>query len=47
MWGAKIYSTYASTEMATTFCECEKQQGGHVRPELNIVEIVDDKRKLG
>ena len=43
MWGAKIYSTYASTEMATTFCECEKQQGGHVRPELNIVEIVDDK----
>lgn len=46
MWGARIYSTYASSEMATTFCECEKQQGGHVRPELNIVEIVDDKGNL-
>ncbi len=43
MWNAKIYSTYASSEIATTFCECEKQQGGHVRPELNVVEIIDEK----
>ena len=41
MWNAKIFSTYASSEIATTFCECEQQQGGHVRPELNVVEIVD------
>lgn len=42
MWGAQIYSTYASSEMATTFCECEARAGGHVRPELIVVEILDD-----
>lgn len=42
MWGAKLYSTYASTEMATAFCECPERSGGHVRPELIIVEILDD-----
>jgi phenylacetate-CoA ligase len=45
MWDAKIFSTYASSEIATTFCECEQQQGGHIRPELNVVEIVDDNGK--
>lgn len=42
MWGARIYSTYASSELATTFCECEVTHGGHMRPELNIIEILDD-----
>lgn len=42
MWNAKIYSTYASSEMATTFCECEARNGGHTRPELIIVEILGD-----
>jgi phenylacetate-CoA ligase len=42
MWGAPVYSTYASTEMATAFCECTERKGGHVRPELIIAEIVDD-----
>jgi len=42
MWGAKIYSTYASSEIATTFCECSARKGGHLRPELNILEILDD-----
>lgn len=42
MWGAPLYSTYASTEMATAFCECRERKGGHVRPELIIIEIVDD-----
>ena len=42
MWGAEIYSTYASTELATTYCECQKRQGGHVRPEMIITEILDD-----
>ena len=43
MWDAEIYSTYASTELATTYCECQKRQGGHVRPEMIITEILDDK----
>jgi phenylacetate-CoA ligase len=42
LWGAPVFSTYASTELATTFCECEARQGGHVRPELMVVEIVDE-----
>ena len=40
-WGAKIYSTYASTELSTTFCECEIRQGGHMRPEMIVSEIID------
>lgn len=42
MWGVPVYSTYASTEMATAFCECPARKGGHLRPELIIAEIVDD-----
>lgn len=42
LWGAPIYSTYASTEMSTSFPECAHRQGGHFRPELIYVEIVDD-----
>ncbi len=42
IWDAKIFSTYATTELATTFCECEARQGGHLRPELMVVEIVDE-----
>jgi phenylacetate-CoA ligase len=42
MWGAEIYSTYASTELATTYCECQQRQGGHIRPEMIITEILDD-----
>ena len=42
LWGAKVYSTYASSEIATTFCECTAQCGGHLHPELAMVEILDD-----
>ena len=45
IWDANIYSTYASTELATTFCECGSRQGGHLRPELMVVEIVDEQGK--
>jgi len=45
IWDAQIFSTYASTELATTFCECEARQGGHLRPELMVVEIVDEQGK--
>lgn len=41
-WGAKLYSSYAATEFETAFCECSASCGGHVHPELMIVEIVDD-----
>jgi phenylacetate-CoA ligase len=41
LWGAPAYSTYASSEAVTTFCECTSRRGGHLNPELAIVEIVD------
>jgi phenylacetate-CoA ligase len=41
-WNIDLYSTYASTEMATAFTECKAKQGGHLIPELLIVEILDD-----
>jgi len=41
LWDAQLYSTYASTELATTYCECEQRQGGHIRPELIVTEIID------
>ena len=39
----KLYSTYASTEMAASFTECRYGVGGHHHPELLIVELLDDK----
>lgn len=41
----ELYATYSSTEMSATFSECEYGCGGHVHPELIIVEIIgeDDK----
>jgi len=42
IWQAKAYSTYASSETITTFCECTHQAGGHLHPALGVVEIVDD-----
>jgi phenylacetate-CoA ligase len=41
-WDAQLFSTYASTEMSTTFGECECGCGGHLHPELMHVEIVDE-----
>ena len=38
----QLFATYSSTEMSATFSECEYGMGGHVHPELIIVEIVDD-----
>lgn len=43
IWGAKIYSTYASSETITSFCECTAQRGGHLHPDLAVVEIVNEK----
>ncbi len=41
-WPIDLYSTYASTEMATAFTECEHGAGGHHHPELIIVEFLDE-----
>ncbi len=38
----KLYSTYASTEMASAFTECSAGKGGHHHPELIIVEFLDE-----
>ncbi len=38
----ELYATYSSTEMSATFSECEYACGGHVHPELIIVEIIGD-----
>jgi phenylacetate-CoA ligase len=42
LWQAKVYSTYASSETITSFCECIAQTGGHLHPDLAIVEILDE-----
>lgn len=41
-WNIQLFSTYASTEMQTAFTECNKGNGGHLNPELLIVELLDD-----
>ena len=41
-WHIKLYSTYASTEMQTAFTECGFGCGGHLNPELLIVEVLDE-----
>lgn len=41
-WDVDLYATYSSTEMGATFSECECGKGGHVHPELIIVEIIGE-----
>ena len=41
-WGIDLYSTYASSEMATAFTECDAFRGGHLQEDLLIAEIIDD-----
>ncbi len=38
-WDVELFATYSSTEMGATFSECPCGCGGHVHPELIIVEI--------
>lgn len=42
LWGAPVHSTYASSEVVTSFCECTARRGGHLHPELCVVEILGD-----
>ena len=41
-WDIKLYSTYASTEMAAAFTECGYGEGGHLNPEMIVVEFLDE-----
>ena len=41
-WDVDLFATYSSTEMGATFSECPYSCGGHVHPELIIVEIIGD-----
>lgn len=44
-WDVDLFATYSSTEMGATFSECECGKGGHVHPELIIVEIIGEDNK--
>ena len=44
-WNVKLYSTYASTEMGAAFTECHQAKGGHLNPDLLILEVIDDEGK--
>ncbi len=42
LWGGEVFGTYASTEMATAFADCLHGCGGHLLPDLMIVEILNE-----
>jgi phenylacetate-CoA ligase len=44
-WNIQLSGTYASTEMQTAFTECAYGRGGHLHPELILVEILDEHDK--
>ena len=44
-WNVVLFSTYASTEMATAFTECAYGVGGHHNEELLIIELLDQDNK--
>ena len=41
-YNAKILSSYISTELSASYCECTTQYGGHAHPELVYTEIIDE-----
>lgn len=43
IWGnVSIHSTYSSSEMVTSFCECTSGCGGHLPEDLGFVEIIGE-----
>lgn len=42
LWDIELFSTYASTEMATAFTECDFHCGNHIQPDLIFAEILND-----
>ena len=45
-WGASVYSSHGATEIETAFCECSVTRGGHIHPELVVVEIIDEEGRV-
>ncbi|MBQ6352385.1 MAG: AMP-binding protein [Lentisphaeria bacterium] len=41
-WPGAVHSTYASSEIVTSFTECSARCGGHPPADLAVVEILDD-----
>jgi phenylacetate-CoA ligase len=41
-WNVSLFSTYASTEMATAFTECSAGSGVHIQPERVYVEVLKE-----
>ena len=41
-WPGAVHSTYASSEIVTSFTECSAQCGGHPPADLAVVEILDE-----
>lgn len=41
-WNIRLYSTYASSEMATAFTECDAFRGGHLQEDLLVTELIDE-----
>jgi len=46
VWQSDVYSSYGATELETGFCECYAGLGGHVHPEMSLVEIVNEQGKV-
>lgn len=44
-WNIQLFGTYASTEMQTAFTECSHGNGGHLHPELIIVELLNERNE--
>jgi len=44
-WPLQLFSTYASTEMGAGFTECGFGVGGHLHPELIIIEFLDENNR--
>ncbi|WBL20841.1 phenylacetate--CoA ligase family protein [Zunongwangia sp. HRR-M8] len=42
LWNIELFSTYASTEMATAFTECEFHKGNHILPNLIYPEVLNE-----
>jgi len=45
LWNIELFSTYASTEMATAFTECMEHQGNHVPTDLIHTEVLNENGK--
>lgn len=41
-WNVQLFSTYASTEMATAFTECEHGTGSHIQEDLIHLEVLNE-----